>query len=88
MYKKNKNCKEAILEGATLIHNGEDNSLHLLNETATVIWNNVEICNINEIVYKIKETYSDVSFEEVVNDVNETIIVMIDKGLLTKNCNN
>jgi hypothetical protein len=86
MYIKNKECEVSKMEESVVLMKKDDNTLHILNETASLIWENIENNNIDEIVIKITTKYN-AETAIVEQDVNQTIEHLLEKKLLFKEGN-
>lgn len=82
MYIKNTECDASKMEETIIVMKKDDNSLHVLNETASLIWENIEDSSVDDIVKDIVSKYIDASADVVLKDVNKTINNLVEKGLL------
>lgn len=83
MYIKNTECDITKMEETTIIMKKDDNSLHVLNETASLIWEHIEDSVVDDIVKMIISKYIDVPPVNVVlEEVNKIIDSLVEKGLL------
>jgi hypothetical protein len=83
MYTKNTECDVSKMEESIIVMKKDDNSLHILNETASLIWEHIEDSSIDDIVKAIVSKYIDVPDDVVLQDVSNTINSFVQKGLLT-----
>ena len=82
MYTKNPQCDISKMEETVIVMKKDDNSLHVLNETASLIWEYIEDSSINDIVEMIVSKYISAPIDVVLQDVRTTIDSFIAKGLL------
>lgn len=83
MYIKNSQCDVSKMEETTIIMKKDDNSLHVLNETATLIWEHIEDSSVDDIAKMIISKYIDAPPVDVVlEEVNKIINSLLEKGLL------
>ncbi len=82
MYTKSTQCDVSKMEETIIIMKKDDNSLHVLNETASLIWEHIEDSSVDDIVKAIISKYIDAPVDVVLQDVNKTINILIEKGLL------
>lgn len=82
MYIRNTECDVSKMEEASIILKRDNNSLHVLNETASLIWDHIEDSSVDEIVKLIVSKYIDATADVVLQDVNRTISSLVEKGLL------
>ena len=47
MYIKNAECEVSKMEETVLLMKKDDNSLHVLNETASLVWEHIEDRSVN-----------------------------------------
>jgi len=69
--------------GETLLYNAEADTIHVLNPTAKLIW---ELCDgthsVADIERLIRENFSMAAEQDVSEDVQHTLKIFADKGLL------
>lgn len=82
MYTKNAECDVSMMEDAIIIMKKDDNSLHVFNETASLIWEHIESCSIDDMAKIIMTKYTDVSIDVVMQDINNMINIMLEKNLI------
>ena len=82
MYIKNAECEVSKMEETVLLMKKDDNSLHVLNETASLVWEHIENRSVNDIVALIVSKYNNASVDMVLQDVMKTINTLIEKGLV------
>lgn len=81
MYIKNTECEVSQMEEAIVLVKKDDNTLHILNETAAFIWEHIEEDTIEFIVDSICSKFAGVSREVVQQDVETAIGSFVNKGL-------
>ena len=79
---KSEQCDVSEMDGATIIINGQDNSLHVLNETASAIWEVVDSAETEEVVAHMAQKFSGADPETVAEDTRTMLDMMKDKQLI------
>lgn len=73
---------EEVLDGETVVWDGHGRSLHILNRTATIVWQCLDgATDIHQIARELSEAFG-VDREEMASDVLETVRSFGDQGLL------
>ena len=69
--------------GEALLYNTDEEAIHILNPTAQLIW---EFCDgthtVADIEQAIRTNFSVPDGHDVTADIQQTLAVLIDKGLL------
>jgi len=82
MYRQKENCETSIMQDSVIVIDNDNKSLHVLNETAALIWNCICEKTVEEIAMIISDNYSNINKCEVIEDIKCTINELISKGLI------
>lgn len=73
---------EEVLDGETVVWDGRDRSLHILNETATIVWQCLDgATDIRQIARELSDAFG-IEIDQMDSDVLETVRSFGDQGLL------
>ena len=83
MYKLNEDYEKMELDEEIILQNNVTGEVHILNHTATIIFNLlIENVSIEKISRNIMNKYSNLSEEEVKIDIEQTKDILIEKSII------
>jgi hypothetical protein len=72
-----------VIGGETLLYNGNEKAIHILNPTAKLIW---DLCDgehmLEDMEQEVRASFSIAEERDVAGDIRRTLEVFADKGLL------
>lgn len=85
MYKLSEEYEVMELEDEIIIQNNVSGEIHMLNGTATIIFNSI-INNVSEtdMIKQFKNLFVEITNEELKNDIEEVISQLIEKKIIVK----
>ena len=88
-YQRNPQIEVAPLKDELLLFNAATNKFFVMNVTAAFLWERLaESAGEEALVGAIRSTFAGISGEQAVEDVKDTVKMMIDLGLLVESAGN
>lgn len=85
IYKKKDNISSRKLGSDLMLYDGDNDKVHVLNETGAIIWELLDGTNaLIQIENKLKEYFKDTSKENISKDLTEIIEKLKTEGLIVE----
>lgn len=79
---KRNECTSSAVDNTLIVGNSIDNSIHFLNETATIVWNLIDGGSFDNLLRQLISLFPNECPETLQSDLEELINEMKDKGLV------
>jgi hypothetical protein len=84
VYKKKDGISARPLGNETMLYDSENDKVHILNETGTLIWNLLDGKNSIQIIQdSFSKQFPDTNSEEIFTDIKEITEKLSNEGLIS-----